>query len=432
MNTIPHASPGFDTQERIDGRAAWRAADSATGHGVLTGLRVLDLSRVLAGPYTAQMLADQGAEVIKVEAPAGDETRGWGPPFVESGTSSAYYGSLNHSKDNICLDLRTEQGLEILGQLIAGADVVVENFKAGTMARWGLDFDTVLSRRHPRLIYCRITGFGVDGPMGGLPGYDAVLQSFGGLMSINGTEESGPVRIGTPIVDIGTGLNAAIGILMALNDRHRTGKGQGIDVSLYDSAVSFLHPHAANYIMSGKPPRRIGNAHPNISPYDSYKTGTKPIFLAVGNDRQFVRLCGELGAADLAKDERFLRNADRNAHRDELKVELEKLLANHDSAKLAERLLRIGVPCGAVLDLPDVLVAPHTEHRRMVEKNGSYSGTGIPIKMSRTKGGVRLTPRAFNQDGADILREAGYSAAQIEALTQAGAFVTERRKGGSE
>lgn len=191
MSITPPAPAEAGDELRIDGRAAWRGADTATGNGVLTGLRVLDLSRVLAGPYTAQMLADQGAEVIKVEAPAGDETRGWGPPFVDSGTS-AYYGSLNHSKDNICLDLRTTEGREILGHLIAGADVIIENFKAGTMARWGFDFDTVLSRLYPRLIYCRITGFGVDGPMGGLPGYDAVLQSFGGLMSINGYPDGNP------------------------------------------------------------------------------------------------------------------------------------------------------------------------------------------------------------------------------------------------
>jgi crotonobetainyl-CoA:carnitine CoA-transferase CaiB-like acyl-CoA transferase len=403
---------------------------SSNGHGSLDGIRVIDLTRVLGGPYCTQVLGDHGAEVIKIEPPQGDEVRDWGPPFRD-GTAS-YFVGVNRNKRTLALDLTKAEARDVLLRLLEGADVLIHNYKPGTLERWSIGYQQTLAKRFPRLIYCHITGFGEDGPLGGLPGYDAAVQAVSGLMSINGTEDSGPVRIGTPIVDIGTGLNAAIGILMALNDRHRTGKGQGIDVSLYDSAVSFLHPHAANYLMSGKPPKRIGNAHPNISPYDSYKTSTKPIFLAVGNDRQFERLCGELGAPELAKDKRFLRNADRNAHREELKAELERLLANHDSAQLAERLLRIGVPCGAVLDLPDVLAAPHTEHRRMVEKNGVYSGTGIPIKMSRTKGAVRMTPRTFNQDGADILREAGYSTPQIEALTQAGAFVTERRKGGGE
>jgi crotonobetainyl-CoA:carnitine CoA-transferase CaiB-like acyl-CoA transferase len=400
------------------------------GHGSLSGIRIIDLTRVLGGPYCTQVLGDHGADVIKIEPPQGDEVRDWGPPFRD-GTASYFIG-VNRNKRTMALDLTKQEARDVLLRLLESADVLIHNFKPGTLEKWGIGYDAVLAQRFPRLIYCHITGFGGDGPLGGLPGYDAAVQAVSGLMSINGTPESGPIRMGTPIVDLGTGLNAAIGILMALNERHRTGKGQAVDVSLYDCAVSLLHPHAANYLMSGKPPQRAGNAHPNISPYDSYRTGTKPIFLAVGNDRQFERLCGELGAPDLAKDKRFLKNADRVTNRDALKVELEKLLANHDSALLADRLLRIGVPCGAVLDVPDVLGAPHTTHRAMVEKDGAYSGTGIPIKMSRTKGRVRLAPRRFNEDGADVLREAGYSAAQIDALAKAGAFVTERRKGGGE
>jgi crotonobetainyl-CoA:carnitine CoA-transferase CaiB-like acyl-CoA transferase len=403
---------------------------TSNGHGSLSGIRVIDLTRVLGGPYCTQILGDHGAEVIKIEPPQGDEVRDWGPPFRD-GTASYFIG-VNRNKRTMALDLTKQEARDVLLRLLETADVVIHNFKPGTLDKWGIGYDAVLAQRFPRLIYCHITGFGAEGPLGGLPGYDAAVQAVSGLMSINGTQESGPIRMGTPIVDLGTGLNAAIGILMALNERHKTGKGQAVDVSLYDCAVSLLHPHAANYLMSGKPPQRIGNAHPNISPYDAYKTGTKPIFLAVGNDRQFERLCAELGAPDLAKDKRFLKNADRVTNRDALKVEIERLLANHDSARLADRLLRIGVPCGAVLDVPDVLAAPHTMHRAMVAKDGVYSGTGIPIKMSRTKGSVRLSPRKFNEDGADVLREAGYSAAQIEALTKSGAFVTERRKGGGE
>jgi formyl-CoA transferase len=403
---------------------------NSNGHGSLSGLRVIDLTRVLGGPYCTQILGDHGADVIKIEPPQGDEVRDWGPPFRD-GTAS-YFVGVNRNKRTMALDLGKQEARDVLLRLLETADVLIHNFKPGALEKWGLGYEAVLAQRFPRLIYCHITGFGADGPLGGLPGYDAAVQAVSGLMSINGTQDSGPIRMGTPIVDLGTGLNAAIGILMALNERHRTGKGQAIDVSLYDCAVSLLHPQAANYLMSGKPPQRAGNAHPNISPYDSYRTGTKPIFLAVGNDRQFERLCAELGAPDLAKDKRFLRNADRIVNRDALKDELERLLANHDSARLADRLLRVGVPCGAVLDVPDVLAAPHTVHRDMVAEDGVYRGTGIPIKMSRTKGRVRMTPRKFNQDGADVLREAGYSAAEIDALAKSGAFVAERRKGGGE
>jgi formyl-CoA transferase len=258
------------------------------------------------------------------------------------------------------------------------------------------------------------------------------VQAVSGLMSINGTEESGAIRMGTPLVDLGTGLNAVIGILLAIHDRHRTGKGQAVDVSLYDSAVSLLHPHAANFLLNGKPPKRIGNQHPNIAPYDAFRTSTKPIFLAVGNNRQFERLCEELGAPQLAKDKRFLNNGDRSVHREDLRVELEKLLLNHDGVRLADKLLRIGVPAGAVLDLPDVVDAPHTRHREMIIDRDGYRGTGIPIKMSRTKGALRHPPRKFNEDGDAVLKEAGFSADEIAALKKSGTVPAERRKGGGD
>src|SRR5690606_30737863 len=262
--------------------------------------------------YTAQMLADQGAEVLKVEAPGGDETRSWGPPFLDEGASSAYYASLNHSKDNIALDLRTDEGREILGHLIAGADVVVENFKAGTMARWGFDFETVLARRHPRLIYCRITGFGVDGPMGGLPGYDAVLQSFGGLMSVNGYPDGNPLRVGVPIVDIVTAHLAVNGILLALLERHRDGRGQLVDATLLDGVISLLHPHAANWIVGGEVPRRTGDFHPTVVPYQVFRAADGDLFVSAANNRQFRALVTTLGVPELAEDPRFRTNGDRH------------------------------------------------------------------------------------------------------------------------
>ncbi len=398
--------------------------------GALAGIRVIDLTRVLGGPYCTQILGDHGADVIKIEPPQGDEVRDWGPPFRDDAAS--YFVGINRNKRGLALDLSRPEGREVLLRLLDGADVLIHNYKVGTLERWGIGYSDVLAEKFPRLIYCHITGFGPDGPLGGLPGYDAAVQAVSGLMSINGTPQSGPVRMGTPIVDLGTGLNAAIGILMALHDRTKTGKGQAVDCSLYDCAISLLHPQAANYLMSGKPPQLIGNAHPNISPYDSYKTKGDAIFLAVGNDRQFERLCAELGAPALAQDARFRTNADRIANRDVLRGELETLLAERDGAALAEKLIRIGVPAGAVMQIPEVFEHPHTKHRRMVVQDGAYSGTGIPIKLSRTPGAVRRTPPRFNRDGAAVLAEAGYAASEIAALEAGGIVATKRRKGGGE
>ena len=406
------------------------AAETQPAQGALAGVKVIDLTRVLGGPYCTQILGDHGADVIKIEPPQGDEVRDWGPPFRDDAAS--YFVGVNRNKRGVALDLAKPEGREVLMRLLEGADVLIHNFKPGTLEKWGIGYADTLAKRFPRLVYCHITGFGPDGPRGGLPGYDAAVQAVSGLMSINGTPDSGPVRMGTPIVDLGTGLNAVIGILMALFERARTGKGQAIDCSLYDCAISLLHPQAANFLMSGKAPQRIGNAHPNISPYDSYATRGRPIFLAVGNDRQFERLCVELGASHLPKDKRFLTNGDRVINRDALRKELEVLLASHDGAQLAERLIRIGVPAGAVMEIPEVLADSHAVHRRMVVKDGDYRGTGIPIKMSRTPGSVRRTPPRFNRDGAAVLAEAGYSTAEIKALAEKEILADKRRKGGGE
>jgi crotonobetainyl-CoA:carnitine CoA-transferase CaiB-like acyl-CoA transferase len=380
--------------------------------GALQGLKVIDLSRVLGGPYCTQAIADHGATVIKLEPPAGDETRGWGPPFV--GETASYFEGVNRNKQGIVVDLTREEGREIVLQLLADADVLIENFKPGTLERWNMGYQQVLKARFPKLIHCSISGFGPDGPLGGLPGYDAVIQAMTGLMSVNGEAGAGPLRVGLPIVDMVTGLNAFAGILLALHERALSGLGQSIDIALYDCGVSLLHPHLPNYFGSGKAPVRTGNAHPNIAPYDSYRTGSEPIFLAVGNDRQFLKLCTHLGAPNLAADARFIDNRTRCAHRIELKEALEALLVAHECASLAAALIREGVPCGPVQGVDDVARHPHTLHREMVVEMGAYRGTGTPIKLSRTPATYRLRPPALGADTIAVLDSLG-----IDRETQA-------------
>jgi crotonobetainyl-CoA:carnitine CoA-transferase CaiB-like acyl-CoA transferase len=371
--------------------------------GALAGLRVVDLSRVLAGPLCSQMLADHGAEVIKVEPPEGDETRGWGPPFVGHRTS-AYFTGLNRNKQNIVLDLGSDLGREALRRLLADADVLVENFKAGTLARWGFD-DEQLAERYPRLIHARITGFGVEGPMGGAPGYDAVLQAYGGLMSINGEPGGPPLRVGVPIVDMVTGIYALTGILLALHERQVSGRGQLVDCALLDTAVSLLHPHSASWFADGRVPARTGSAHPTIAPYDTFECGNGLLFLAVGNDRQFRDLVDVLGLPELAAEQRFATNADRVGHRDQLRGVLEPLLRAWDREELGRTLLARGVPSGPVHDIGETLTDPQVRHRDLVVEVDGYTGVGLPVKLGRTPGSVRTPPRAAGADTDEVLRD---------------------------
>jgi crotonobetainyl-CoA:carnitine CoA-transferase CaiB-like acyl-CoA transferase len=357
--------------------------------GALAGCKVIDLSRVLGGPYCTQILADHGADVLKIEPPGGDETRGWGPPFL--GDTASYFIGVNRNKDGMTLDLSQPAGQELLRHLLADADVLVENFKPGTLEKWGLGYDT-LSRDFPALIHCRVSGFGADGPLGGLPGYDACAQAMCGLMSVNGDADGEATRVGLPVVDMVTGLNAAVAILLALNERTRSGLGQFLDITLYDCALSLLHPHAPNYFYSGKVPARSGNAHPNIAPYETLPTASGPIFLAVGNNRQFAQLAQALEAPGLADDARYATNADRLRTRSSLRDDLSALLAGHDAAALADRLLRGGVPAAAVQTVDQALAHPHTRHRGMVLEQGDYRGVGSPIKLSRTPATLRKLP----------------------------------------
>jgi crotonobetainyl-CoA:carnitine CoA-transferase CaiB-like acyl-CoA transferase len=367
--------------------------------GALAGLKVIDLSRVLGGPFCTQILGDHGADVLKIEPPGGDETRGWGPPFVHG--IAPYFIGVNRNKKSMVLDIAQPASQELLLRLLSDADVLVENFKVGTLERWGLGYDT-LSKRFPGLIHCRITGFGADGPLGGLPGYDAIIQAMSGIMSVNGERDGGPLRVGLPVVDMVTGLNAAIGILLALHDRAKTGKGQFVEAALYDSGLSLLHPHAANYFVSARPAVRTGNSHPNIAPYSLYATGTCPVFIAVGNDKQFRNLCEMIAAPQIPDDARFLTNAARVENRDALQVELETALAHFDGADIAPKLIAAGVPCGPLLGVAQALEHPHAAHREMIVEIGDYRGIGSPIKLSRTPASYRRPPPGFAfEEGAE-------------------------------
>ncbi len=379
--------------------------------GSLQGVRVLDLSRVLAGPLCTQVLADHGAEVIKVEPPQGDETRSYGPPFVEG--SGAYYYGLNRNKTTIALDLKQPVAREIVLHLLATADVLIENFLPGTMEKWGLGYDA-LATKFPKLIYCRVTGFGADGPLGGLPGYDAVVQAMSGLMSVNGEGE--PTRLGVPIVDMSTGLNAAIGILLALHERARSGKGQYVESCLYDTALSLLMPHGVNWLASGQEPKALGSAHPNIYPYDKFAVGGREIYLGVSNNQQFKRFAELLGQPGLADDTRFKDNGDRSKNRTALRNIIEDALQGKDLPAFAEALMAAGVPAGIVAPVSEAFNHPHTRHRGMRVEQGSYRAAGIPVKLSRTPGAVRKPPGPKGADTRAVLQDLGYDAAAIEAL----------------
>ena len=387
--------------------------------GALAGMRVVDLSRVLAGPFCSQLLADHGAEVIKIEPPQGDETRHLGPPFVED--TAAYFIGLNRNKRAMALDLRQDEAREILLRLLAQADVLIENFVPGTMERWGLGYTEVLAARFPQLVYCQITGFGADGPLGGLPGYDAVLQAVAGLMSINGSEASGPMRIGVPIVDLATGQSAATGILLALMERSRSGLGQKLDVALFDTALGLLHPQSSIYFVSGQAPSLTGSGHPSISPYDKYATKTGDIFLGVVNDGQFRKFCNHVGHSAWATDPRFMSARNRLVNRDAMRAVIETALADFDGVELCEALMRIGVPAGAVNSVPTALAQAHTQSRKMTVELEGYRGLGIPLKLSRTPGSVRNKPPAFGADNRKLLGDLGFAPAQIDALFASGA-----------
>ncbi len=376
--------------------------------GALTGIRVLDLSRVLAGPWAGQLLADLGAEVIKVERPGrGDDTRQWGPPFLEGPegpAESAYFLCANRGKRSVCLDLTNAEDQQRCRELARQCDVVIENFKVGDAARRGLDYAR-LSARHPGLIYCSITGFGQTGPYRHRPGYDLLVQAMGGLMSITGAPDGGPQKVGVAVTDIMTGLYATVGILAALHERQRSGLGQQIDLALLDVTAATLANQATNVLVGGIEPRRLGNAHPNIVPYQSMVCADGELVLAVGNDAQFARLCEVLGQPEWAEDVRFASNAARVAHRDELVPALTRVFLTGKRDDWLAQLETAGIPAGPINRVGEVFADPQIRARQMVVTMKHSNGAeltlpGNPIKLSRTPVFYDAPPPALGADQA--------------------------------
>lgn len=349
----------------------------------LAGLKVVELARILAGPWAGQTLADLGAEVIKVESPAGDDTRTWGPPFIErdGDKSAAYFHCCNRGKKSVCVDFRTPEGQEQVRRLVADADVVIENFKVGGLSKYGLDFAS-LSAANPGLIYCSVTGFGQDGPYAHRAGYDYIIQGMSGLMSITGEPDGQPQKVGVAITDIFTGVYAATAILAALHQRGQTGKGQHIDMSLFDVATSITANQAMNYLSTGTPPMRMGNAHPNIVPYQVFDCSDGFIIIAVGNDGQFAKLCSLLGCPELATDPAYATNADRLENRAALIDLLMVRTRGWTKAELLAGCEGAGVPAGPINDMGEVFADPQIVHRGMQITPDGLPGVRTPITFS--------------------------------------------------
>ncbi|WP_408011672.1 CaiB/BaiF CoA transferase family protein [Pseudalkalibacillus sp. A8] len=385
----------------------------------LSNIRVLDLSRVLAGPYCTMILGDLGTDVIKVEAPGGsDETRQWGPPYANG--ESAYFLCANRNKRAITLDLKSEEGRRILKELIVKSDVVIENFKHGTMKKWGLDEES-LNELNPKIIHCSITGFGKNGPYKHLPGYDFIIQALGGLMSITGSEESGPLKVGVAISDILTGLYSAIGILAAINERNQSHEGQSIDISLLDSQVSALVNVASNYLISGRNPKRLGNEHPNIVPYQLFNTSDGEMVIAVGNDRQFTRLCNVLELPKVPAAPKFSTNPNRIQNRDQLIALLSERIKQKTTKEWCKILDDSGIPCGPINSIKEVFEDPQVKSRGMVidlehPKAGTIKVVGSPLKLSRTPVEVRRHPPLPGEHTEEVLNEIGYTLNDIKDL----------------
>ena len=376
--------------------------------GALEGLRVLDLTRILAGPLCTMMLGDMGADVIKVEPPGtGDDTRTWGPPFA--GTESAYFLGVNRNKRSITLNMAGRSGQEILAKLIAQCDVLVENFKVGTLEKWGFGNDW-LEEHAPRVIRCSITGYGSTGPKAGLPGYDFILQAESGLMSICGDAEGEPMKYGVAIVDICTGMLASNSILAALQARERTGKGQHVEVSLFDSSLAMLANVASNHLASGRDARRFGNGHPNIVPYTAYRAADGMIAVAVGNDGQFAKFAAVLGKPEWATDPRYARNPERVANRHALDPAIAAILGAAVAEDWIAKLSAAGIPCGRINSVAQALDDPHTVAREMVctvqhPTAGEVKMVGIPFRFSDTPASVRRAPPTLGQHTEQVLRE---------------------------
>lgn len=394
-----------------------------TTTGPLDGLTVLDLTRVLSGPYCTMVLGDLGARVLKLEHPLrGDDTRHWGPPFLAD--ESAYFLSINRNKESVTVDFKSPDGRAIVEQLAARADVLVENFRPGTLARAGLDAAT-LTARHPRLVYASISGYGQTGPRRNEPGYDAVIQAEGGLMSVTGAPEGPPYRLGVAISDVVSGMFAAQGVVAALFARERTGRGQVVDIGMLDATTALLTYQAATQFATGEPPPRLGNRHPNIVPYETFATTDGELVIAVGNDDLWRRFLTAIGLDHLADDELFRTNGARITNYAALKPLLDAALGAGSRASWTARLRAAGVPCGSVRDVREVLADPHLAERHMIEtllhpSIGAMQVIGSPLKLSDTPASVRLPPPTLGQHTEAVLDELGYDREKQQGLRQEG------------
>jgi crotonobetainyl-CoA:carnitine CoA-transferase CaiB-like acyl-CoA transferase len=395
----------------------------------LEGIRVLDLTRALAGPYCTMMLGDLGADVIKVERPGrGDDSRGWGPPFVGEPYGpypgeSAYFIAANRNKRSITINLKSTEGQAIVRQLVQASDALVENFRTGALDKMGLGYED-LHALNPRLVYCSISGYGRTGPYAERPGYDFIIQAEGGLMGIIGPEEGPPYRVGVPIVDITSGMFAATAILAALRARDATGEGQLVDISLLDTQVALLANVASNYLVGGAEPRRLGNAHPNIAPYEAFRARDRWFALAAANERQWATLCDTIDRPDLKEDARFATNGARVSNRPALVDVLSEVFAGRDADEWLADLRKAGLPCGPINAVPDVFEHPQAQARGLaLEARHPTAGpvrlTGFPYKLAQTPAEVHLPPPTLGQHTEEVLIELlGYSAEEVTSLRE--------------
>jgi crotonobetainyl-CoA:carnitine CoA-transferase CaiB-like acyl-CoA transferase len=391
-------------------------------NGPLAGTRVVDLTRILAGPLCTMMLGDMGAEVIKVEPPdKGDDTRGWGPPFVAG--EAAYFLGVNRNKRSLTLNMAVPAGQKILAGLVEKADVLIDNFRIGTLEKWGFT-DAWFEQHAPRLVRCSITGYGSTGPKAALPGYDFILQAESGLMSICGEPDGGPTKYGVAIVDVCTGMLASNSILAALNARHRTGKGQKVELSLYETSLAMLINVASNYLTAGRNAGRFGNGHPSIVPYTTYQAADAMVAIGIGNERQFGRVAEVLGHPEWAKDPRFTSNRARVENRDVIDGFINEALSHDDADVWLDKLKAVGVPSGRINSVADALDDPHTAARDMIETVehstiGALKMLGIPFKFSDTACSVRRAPPTLGQHNDEILKgELGLDEKAIAELRQ--------------
>ena len=393
-----------------------------THNGPLTGITVLDFTRVLSGPYCTMLLADMGARVIKIEQPGrGDDTRGWGPPFLEH--ESAYFLSVNRNKESLALDLRSAAAKAVIPRLLERTDVIVENFRPGAMARLGLDYDAIHGT-HPAIVYCSISGFGQTGPRRSEPGYDAVIQAEGGLMSLTGDADGPPFRLGVAISDIVSGMFAFQGISMALYARTQTGRGQLVDIGMLDSTAALLTYQSGSFFATGQAPQRLGNRHPTIVPYETFSASDGDFVIAVGNDALWRAFCTACGLEALGDDPQFATNRQRVQGYGVLKPVIVERLRTKTRAEWIAVLTAAGIPCGAVRDVGEVLADPQLAAREMVQQVahaslGPLRVTGVPVKLSDTPGGVRTAPPTLGQHTDAILGELGFSDEEIEEWRKA-------------